>query len=74
MQNGRASQKVFQGLEPFQPLTTMAVQMQSCDLGNSSYPAPFQVTGGGDAVPDLCWRLHSVCLAGTFNSSNESLK
>lgn len=56
MQNGGASQKVFQGLEPFQPLTTMAVQMQSCDLGNSSYPAPFQTTGGGDVVPDLCSR------------------
>lgn len=53
MQNGGASQKVFQGLEPFQPLTTMAVQMQSCDLGNSSYPALFQPTGGGDVVPDL---------------------
>ncbi|CAB1439024.1 unnamed protein product [Pleuronectes platessa] len=53
MQNGAASQKVFQGLEPFQPLTTMAVQMQSCDLGNSSYPAPFQATGEGDVVPRL---------------------
>lgn len=54
MQNGGASQKVFQGLEPFQPLTTMAVQMQSCDLGNSSYPAPFSNHGRrGDVVPDL---------------------
>lgn len=52
MQNGGASQKVFQGLESFQPLTTMAVQMQSCDLGNDSHPVPFQTTGGDDVVPD----------------------
>lgn len=51
---GGASQKVFQGLEPFQPLTAMAVQMWSCDLGNSPYPTLFLTTGGGDVAPDLC--------------------
>lgn len=48
------ARRCFKGLEPFQPLTTMAVQMQSCDLGNSSYPAPFQSTEEGDVAPGLC--------------------
>lgn len=37
------ARRCFKGSSPFSPLTTMAVQMQSCDLGNSSYPAPFSV-------------------------------
>lgn len=64
------ARRCFKGLSPFSLWQPWLCKCRAVTLAT----APFQVTGGGDAVPDLCWRLHSVCLAGTFNSSNESLK